>query len=148
MRLLRHGVCRESWGGVISLSPVVEGLKRVERGVDKTASELALVRLQKEIDALDRRHTELWGSRQSWQAGFKLGGGFCVYVGIFSLFALGASSEYLGAGLFGLFWVLVGAGLILIGVKVFGESDEEEQLLGAIVERRAEIARHQQIVKS
>ncbi|MFN3980148.1 MAG: hypothetical protein ACK4SA_07185 [Caldilinea sp.] len=34
-------------GGVVSLSPVVEGLKRVEKGVDKTASELAIARLNK-----------------------------------------------------------------------------------------------------
>ena len=37
-------------GGIVSLSPVVEGLKRVEKGVDKTASELAIARLRKDVD--------------------------------------------------------------------------------------------------
>jgi hypothetical protein len=36
-------------GGVVMLAPVVEGLRHVQTGVDKTAAELALVRLAKEI---------------------------------------------------------------------------------------------------
>jgi len=35
--------------GIVSLSPVIEGLARVQVGVDKTASELAINRLQSEI---------------------------------------------------------------------------------------------------
>lgn len=37
-------------GGIVSLSPVVDALNKVGVGVDKTAAELAIVRLQKEID--------------------------------------------------------------------------------------------------
>jgi hypothetical protein len=40
-------------GGVISLAPVVEGLKKVEIGVDRTASELAINRLKQEISELE-----------------------------------------------------------------------------------------------
>ena len=39
-------------GGTVSLSPVVDALRKVEVGVDKTAAELAIVRLQKEIEDL------------------------------------------------------------------------------------------------
>jgi chaperonin cofactor prefoldin len=39
-------------GGIISLSPVVDAIKQVGIGVDKTAAELALARLQKELDSL------------------------------------------------------------------------------------------------
>ena len=39
-------------GGTISLSPVVEAIHQVKTGVDKTAAELAIVRLQKEISNL------------------------------------------------------------------------------------------------
>ena len=39
-------------GGIVSLSPVVEGLTRIQTGVDKTASELAILRLEKEIATL------------------------------------------------------------------------------------------------
>jgi DNA-directed RNA polymerase subunit RPC12/RpoP len=39
-------------GGIVSLSPVVDAIKRVQTGVDKTAAELGIVRLQKEIHEL------------------------------------------------------------------------------------------------
>ena len=39
-------------GDTISISPVVEAIHQVKIGVDKTAAELAIVRLQKEISDL------------------------------------------------------------------------------------------------
>jgi hypothetical protein len=39
-------------GGIVSISPMVDAIKKVEIGVDKTASELAIVRVKKEIDGL------------------------------------------------------------------------------------------------
>jgi len=49
-------------GGIVSLSPVVEALKKVEVVVDKTASELAINRLQREIDELRSQRTALIAS--------------------------------------------------------------------------------------
>jgi hypothetical protein len=47
-------------GGVVSLAPVTEGLRRVQAGVDKTASELAIKRLEKEkVDLLQKRKEAL-----------------------------------------------------------------------------------------
>lgn len=46
-------------GGIVSLSPVVDALRKVEVGVDKTAAELAIVRLQKEIAYLQTNKNEL-----------------------------------------------------------------------------------------
>jgi predicted RNA-binding Zn-ribbon protein involved in translation (DUF1610 family) len=46
-------------GGTISLTPVVEGLRKVQSGVDKTASELAIVRLKKEIEELEEECDDL-----------------------------------------------------------------------------------------
>jgi predicted RNA-binding Zn-ribbon protein involved in translation (DUF1610 family) len=40
-------------GGIATLKPVIEGIEKVQVGVDKTASELAIVRLKKEIDDLE-----------------------------------------------------------------------------------------------
>jgi len=37
-------------GGLVSLAPLAEGLKGVERATDRTASEMAIKRLQTEID--------------------------------------------------------------------------------------------------
>ncbi|MDP1714155.1 MAG: hypothetical protein Q8L41_05360 [Anaerolineales bacterium] len=39
-------------GGIIALAPVIEGIKKVQIGTDKTASELAIKRLEKEIHDL------------------------------------------------------------------------------------------------
>ena len=41
--------------GVVSLAPVVQGLQHIQTGVDKTASELAIVRLKKEIQGLENQ---------------------------------------------------------------------------------------------
>ncbi len=49
-------------GGMVSLSPVVDALNRVGVGVDKTAAELAIVRLQKEIYALQVARVKLFQS--------------------------------------------------------------------------------------
>jgi hypothetical protein len=40
-------------GGIIALKPVIDGIKSIQLGVDKTASELAIVRLKDEIQILE-----------------------------------------------------------------------------------------------
>ncbi|MBE2239303.1 MAG: hypothetical protein IAE81_16050 [Caldilineaceae bacterium] len=116
-------------GGVVSLSPMVEGLKRVEKGVDKTASELAIARLQKEVNALSERLSSRAAPRENWLSGTTGCGGFLAVAGIIALLAGGASD--FGAGLL---LILVGAGLVFIGLRLFGESNEEKQLSKAIIE--------------
>jgi hypothetical protein len=44
--------------GIIFLQPVIEGLQNVQSGVDKTASELAIKRLSKEIITLKAARNE------------------------------------------------------------------------------------------
>lgn len=127
-------------GGVISLSPVVEGLKRVEKGVDKTASELAIARLQEERSQLAGRIDELRGSR-TYNQSLQVGCGGVLAIG--SLLALSV-----GAGLPGIVFLLIGVGLVVLAAATSSTSDEEKQLNEAIAEKDAEIARHQQIVKS
>jgi hypothetical protein len=41
-------------GGIVSLTPVIAEIRNVQIGVDKTASELALVRLTNEIDSIKK----------------------------------------------------------------------------------------------
>ena len=50
--------CGSEWivkrgGGVVSLAPVTEGLKRVQTGVDKTAAELAIRRLREDLQVVN-----------------------------------------------------------------------------------------------
>ena len=50
-------------GGTILIRPITDGLAKVQTGVDRTAAELAIVRLKKEIpalkDALENKNMEL-----------------------------------------------------------------------------------------
>ena len=46
-------------GGTVSLSPVVDALKKVGAGVDKTAAELAISRIQREITGLQIARSNL-----------------------------------------------------------------------------------------
>ncbi|HQY92220.1 hypothetical protein [Caldilinea sp.] len=104
---------------------------------------MAIVRLQKEVNALSERLSSRAAPRENWLSGTAGCGGFLAVAGIIGLLAGGAS--YFGSGLLS---ILVGAGLVFIGLRLFGESNEEKQLSKAIIEKQAEIARHQQIVKS
>jgi DNA-directed RNA polymerase subunit RPC12/RpoP len=61
-----HELLVRRGGGIVSLAPVVEGLDRVaagvaqvRTGVDRTASELAIPRLEKEIASLSNTHYAL-----------------------------------------------------------------------------------------
>jgi len=101
-------------GGIVSLSPVVEALRKVEVGVDKTASELALNRLQREIDELHSRRTALIASSPKPQvsgcAPFAIGMGILLVVA--ALVAISYSSEgALGSAILccGIILVVVGA---------------------------------------
>ena len=40
-------------GGIVTLKPIIDSIAKVQVGVDKTASELAIVRLKKEIKELE-----------------------------------------------------------------------------------------------
>jgi hypothetical protein len=59
-------------GGIITLAPFVEGLKGVQIGVDKTASELAIQRLTREISELERYYSQLYDKRLKERAVFIL----------------------------------------------------------------------------
>jgi len=60
----------ERGDGIISLQPVVEGLIDVQHGIDRTASELAIKRLQGEIGALKSKRASdeggWYGSKYGW----------------------------------------------------------------------------------
>ena len=72
-------------GGTISLSPVVDGLKRVERGVDRTASELAMRRLEGELASL-RAHMVARLDAKMYSTFLFSVGCFVGAVGVFLLF--------------------------------------------------------------
>lgn len=56
-------------GGIVSLSPVVDALRKVEVGVDKTAAELAIVRLHREIEDIQAHKNTLLANSPRPQVG-------------------------------------------------------------------------------
>lgn len=145
MWLLWYGIRCKSWEGVVSLSPVVEGLKRVEKGVDKTASELAIARLDNEIRKMLATLAQLAQSRKGRRSNSFGLGPFFLLVGVFMIWA--AQGAWISL-LLGLMSVAGGIFMLYEGATLFSESDEEAQLRRQIADARAELERHQQIVKS
>lgn len=56
----------------ISLQPMVEGLRNVQKGVDRTASELAIVRLEREIPVISQRLMKAKEEREALRANYDL----------------------------------------------------------------------------
>jgi ribosomal protein S27E len=52
-------------GGIVTLKPVIDSINEVKVGVDKTASELAIVRLDAEINELEGRISSINSARGS-----------------------------------------------------------------------------------
>lgn len=130
---------------MISLSPVVEGLKRVEQGVDKTASELAIARLNTEVLDLRAKRVRLQKSREQERNHSLMAGGILSIMGIFIIYSF---SVYWLAWLFGLIFIASGIYSLYEGFRLFSESDEEKQVIQQISDKKAELTRHQQIVES
>lgn len=58
---IEHQVNRST--SIVSISPIVEGIKSVQIGVDKTASELAIKRLKEEIDYFEKEYAKIFSNR-------------------------------------------------------------------------------------
>jgi hypothetical protein len=122
-------------GGVVSLAPVVEGLKQVQLGVDKTASELAIVRLKPEVAELEGQLNDAKTQKSSTAPVWLLG------IGIFGLLLSIARPV-----LFLLFVPLV-VGMVLY---IRSRKRAKERVLLPIEEalgrKKEELAKHQQVV--
>ena len=130
-------------GGIVSLEPVVEGIKRVQVGVDKTASELAISRLEKEIQKLKNQIANEKSKFDSAKF-FQSSGGMAVLI----FMIIGGSTGNVGAG----FWVAVIAFILLnVGHGVVESNHDKENcepLRMEIAKKRKEIARHKEIIAS
>ena len=135
-------------GGVVSLAPVVEGLKRVEKGVDRTASELAIARLTKDISdiedglaSVEAMRSKAKLKRTSWA----LPGGFFLVVG---MVMFGVDS---GASGIAVLVVVASLAVLAYGLSGFAKkpiSNEEQQLQRMLASKQAELSRHMKIVQS
>lgn len=129
-------------GGTVSLAPVVEQLKNVRSGVDKTASELAIKRLKEEIREI---HAKMPASEEG-----------CLtkvmnwFIGLFVLATLGAILTGDGGNIAGAAALL----LVSIAITYFVRKKEDaaqaakcKPYIDAIIQRRRELEKHERIVR-
>ncbi len=129
-------------GGIISLMPVLEQIKKVRIGVDKTASELAIKRLKEEI-------REIQAKMPSEEKG-------CL------ISVLGWITGFLGLATIGALMTrdwgnIIGASALLaasIAASFFVHNKEEAALMekrkpyvDAITQRKIELEKHEKIVR-
>ena len=128
-------------GGIISLSPVVEGLKDVKVGVDKTASELAILRLEKEISVLVDEINNLDSRRNSGSSSrtwIVLIGGFFVFTGLKN---------------HAIFGIIVG--ILMIGIVIWKSISQNTEINNEIMpiqenleDLQKQLLKHKKIVSS
>lgn len=132
-------------GGAVALTPVIESIKRVQAGTDKTASELAIKRLRDEIGNLEHQVSQ---ARKEHKDSIQTS---LIAVGGILLFGFLGFSQIERAGL----WcigplVLAGLGMLsnvfyeLSGKPLANKLEPLEKTLG---QKRAELRRHEEIVK-
>ena len=131
-------------GGIVSLEPVVEGLKEVKVGVDKTASELAIKRLKQEIIDLEK---DLRNARDANIDEIKTGFGmgiFGVLIILFSLWVSDGDAPIICVGIFALGAI---AGFAMgFQALTHGNQGTIDSITSQLGQKRKELRHHQDIV--
>lgn len=129
-----HVVIRR--GGIVSLKPVVEELEQVRVGTDRVASELALARLENEMD--DLRSDLYFASRRSYN---KLGLALICWL----LAAFYFAFRYLPCAV-----PLLVLGIVFVGLWLWDEdrrSARRREIEPLLEAKRQEYDRNREIVK-
>jgi hypothetical protein len=128
-------------GGIVALSPLIEGIKGVKQGVDKTASELAIKRLKDEIREIRAGMPET-GEGCLAQTGMILAG-----LGVMMLIGgiiTGDGGTIAGAVLTAA--IFVGLGIWLGKIEGRKKAARLKPYYDAISKKVAEINRHEAII--
>lgn len=106
-------------GGMITIKPVIESIRNLQIGVDKTASELAIVRLRNEIAALEERVSTLHAAKASrTESGMASGGTIPVTATTCLMYILGLATL-----------IFFGTAIGLASVKEFDFTDDANKNL-------------------
>ena len=131
-------------GGIVSIEPVVEGLKEVKVGVDKTASELAIKRLKQEITGLEKDLRNARGANiDEVKTGFGMGF-FGVFITVFGLWVSDGDAPIICIGIF-----VLGAIMgFVMGFQALmnGNQSAIDSIKSRLSQKRKELRHHQNIV--
>ena len=136
-------------GGIVSIAPVVEGLKEVKSGVDKTASELAIARLKDEIRELKAEREELKPDLKN----IRLGMIFFAILGLIFICLSGSIGYANNTPLVGLNIMtlvsIIGFGIFLFLFlnKKSNYKKDIQQINKAISEHEKELRKYQDFIK-
>ncbi len=164
-----HLVKRTS--SIVSLAPVVEEIRQVTEGVARTASELAIIRLDNEIVQLEREADRLRSAlkTQTFLTGVKFNYidwaplGLLYGLGFITFFLFGVKLMSDGMGAVGLPLMLLGFGCVIVANIHYGkfkssrldvqqqlEKERVEKALEAIqanlISKTEEVTRHRETV--
>ncbi|MFH1486657.1 MAG: hypothetical protein ABIH46_11345 [Chloroflexota bacterium] len=131
-------------GGLVSLAPVVEGIQQVRMGVDKTASELAIHRLEKEMPELVQQRHKMASQISSAAI---LGVVLIVLISFVALLLATVVNERLAQGIY--VGTVILAIVILVRASIMSTTEREKRCAPIdekIAGKKAELKRHQRIV--
>lgn len=129
-------------GGTVSLMPVLEQIKKVRTGVDKTASELAIKRLKEEIREIQSKMPAVeegcFTKVMNW------------FMGLFVLATLGAIltgewGDIIGAS--ALLVVSIAIGYFIRKKEDASMAEKRKPYIDAIAQRKKELEKHENIVR-
>lgn len=100
-------------GGIVSLAPVMERLDRIESGTNRTAAEMAIARLTREIRELE---VEVKKLQEMTNPTYSKSSIALFFIGVIILAWLGMGSLSRGDGLWALFWCVVGLSMTIYSI--------------------------------
>jgi hypothetical protein len=128
-------------GGIVTLAPVVTEIRAVKKGVDKTNSELSILRLQNDISELQNRLDKVSPKRKN---------GIITLISVtpmvLLLFFISKFSQ--PSGLSTLMNIIVVVLLLSIVVYIFKLRNEEKDIKSEIYRKKEEIKKHLNYIKS
>jgi len=124
-------------GGIISILPLVEGIRKVQTGVDKTAAELALARLRRDIEQLQEDYR---GIDKDDNTGLYVGGVIAFFIG-----GIVVSND--GGGVIGAILIVGGILVVIGGISASMDKNKTKQEISKkIRQKQSESANHEKVV--
>lgn len=115
-------------GGAVSLRPVVEAIRRVQSGTDRTAAELAIARLRHDQEAVKAKQAARHAATRGETVALLFGLGF-AFIGLIVLATDSPGARESRSGAIG--FIVIGAFAFVAAFRTAGHRRAEERRLDA-----------------